>query len=249
LFDKLIKDKYDYKFTDGIHPNFKSKFLLVLRNLMSKYDDIKITKEGTVYNIICLSDTNPETISLIKSYDEPNDLKTEQTNKSVLEKADLSNMYDYIYDNNLTEYINWSEPFDGNSIYHELVLNNCVRQITKLIDNNAFNFSILNNHKQVPIDLIDINNIELFSIMSNGLIKNISNIQEKLNVEKNNTRLLLDNYNNKITFYESDEYKNMIINDISFTDVIWIKTKKYHFSTKLYLFSLFVCYLAIRIIF
>lgn len=249
LFDKLIKDKYDYKLTDSIHPNFKSKFLLVLRNLMSKYDDIKITKERTIYNVICFSDPNPETIGLIKSYDNPDNLKIEQINKSPLKKADLSNMFDYIYDNNLTEHINWSEPFDGNSIYHELVLNNCVRQITKLIENNTFDFTVLNNQNQVPTDLIDNDNIGLFKIMSNGLIKNIININEKLNTEKNNVKLLLDNYTDKIIFYESEQYKNMVINNTYFTDVIWTKTKKYYFGAKLYLFSFIICYLAMRIIF
>jgi len=46
-----------------------------------------------------------------------------------------------------------------------------------------------------------------------------------------------------------DEYKNKIIIDTSFYDIVMEKTKKYNFLVKIYLLSIFVCYIAMKVIF
>ena len=241
LFSKLVEDKYDFKTTNSIHPNFKSKFLLVIRNLISKYPDIKITRDNNmVYNIVCLTDSNIKLNELNKI------LNVEQITSPCikLDENDISEMYDYIYDNNLSEYINWLDSFDGNSVFHELVLSNNIKQIDRLVKENVFDYTILNNHNQTPIELIK--SPQVARIITMGLIKNLNLIKEKLNQEKENVNMLVNNFNDKINYYESDEYKNKIINNTNLYDIIHIKTNKFHFRIKIYLFSLIICYIAMR---
>ena len=244
LFSKLVEDKYDFKTTNSIHPNFKSKFLLVIRNLISKYPDIKITRDNNmVYSIVCLTDSNIKLNELNKLN---KILNIEQiTSQCIkLDENDISEMYDYIYDNNLSEYINWADPFDGNSVFHELVLSNNIKQIDRLVKENVFDYTILNNHNQTPIELI--NSPQVSRIITMRLIKNLNLIKEKLNQEKENVNMLVNNFNDKINYYESNEYKNKIINNTSLYDVIHIKTNKYHFHVKIYLLSLMMFYIAMR---
>lgn len=240
LFSKLVQDKYDFKGNNTIHPNFKSKFLLVIRNLTSKYDDIKITRENMVYNIVCLSDVGIKLNDLTKTSNIEQNMSTDIK----LDESDISSMYDYIYNNNLDEYINWSDPFDGNSIYHELVLSNNIHQINRLVKENLFDYSILNAHNQTPIDLIK--SPQVARIITLGLVKNFNLIKVKLKQETENVNTLVKKFNDKIDYYESMEYKNKIIYNTSFYDVINIKTKKYHFMIKMYLLTFIVCYIAFR---
>lgn len=239
LFYKLLEDKYDGQYTNYIHPNFKSKFLLVVRTLMSKYDDIIVEKKHGVYYIVCTSS---------KEEMEENPIYyMEHVSKSVqLEMSDMANMYDYICDNNLDEYMNLSDPFDGNSIFHELILHNNVKQTSRLINENTFNFEITNNKNQTPIDLI--NSQEMKSLVIGEFFKKIKVLTEKYNQEKDNVDRLVVNFNNKLDYYESDEYVKRIIQHTSFYDFLMEKTRKYYFPVKMYLFSFIVCYLAIRMI-
>lgn len=244
LFNKLITSKYDYKITNGeyIHPNFKSKFLLVLRNLMSKYDDIKITKENSNYNIVCYSEYDPNIPSLIKTC-ENNDAE----NINLISQKDYTNMFDYIYENDLKEFINWSDPFDGNSIFHELVLCGNIVWITKLIDEGKFNYDILNNHKQTPIDLI--NDVKVSKVLTLGLVKNLNEIKQKYKQEAETVNLLLNKLHKNNNYLESDELKNKIILNTSFANFLYIKTEKYHLNLKLYLISFIICYIAVKMVF
>jgi hypothetical protein len=239
LFNKLLEDKYEGQYTNSIHPNFKSKFLLVIRTLMSKYDDIVVEKKDGLYYIVCLSS---------KEDKEEKPLYMEHISKPIqLGVSDTADMYDYIYDNDLNEYMIWSDPFDGNSIFHELVLNNNIKQTSRLIGENRFNFEIKNNQNQTPIDLI--NSQEMGNLIIKEFIKKIMVLTEKYNQEKANVESLVVNFNKKIDYYESNEYKNKIIYDTSFYDIVMEKTRKYHWPVKMYLFSFIVCYLAMRMIF
>jgi len=244
LFNKLVRDKYDLNNTNSItiHSNFKSKFLLVVRNLMANYDNIKITKENNIYNIVCLSSQD---IKTTKFFSFLNDTKI-SLNYIELNDNDITSMYDYIYENNLNEYINWSDPFDGNSIFHELVANNNIKQIEKLINNNTFNYTIINNHNQTPIDLI--NSPATAKILTMLLIKNYNIIKNILEENQEKKYLLMKKNNDKFDYYESIEYKNKIINDTRFIDIILTKTNKYNFYVNMYIYSFIICYLIIKFI-
>jgi hypothetical protein len=250
LFNKLIRDKYDFKdtMTVSIHPNFKSKFLLVVRCLSSKYDDIKITKENNMYNITCLSGTdikpnisteekNPPTKPKVKS-------ESEFELESNLNKSDITMMYDYICENNLEEYIKWSDPIDGNSLFHELVINNNIKQIESLIEKNLFDYMAMNNFKQTPIDLIK--SPQLSNVITMGLVKKLNQTKEELCAEKANVSTLTKNINNNLNYYKSDEYKIKIINETKYFDIISIKTKKYHSPVKICILSILFYYIMLR---
>lgn len=202
LFDELLKNKYDCQYTNFIHPNFKSKFLLILKTIMSKYDDIYIEKKDDKYIIMCKSD----------DFNDKKQIFIENNKIPVsFEKVDILNMYDYIYENNLEEYMNISDPFDGNSIYHELILNDNVKITSKLINENKFNFEIKNNNNQTPIDLIN-------SIQMSNLIINI--FKKKYEQEKNNVSILFDKLKSKIEYYESEFHIECVIKNTSFNEFI-----------------------------
>lgn len=239
LFNKLLENKYDGQYLNTVHSNFKSKFLLVIRTIGSKYDDIMVEKKDGICYIVCQSS---------KEHVQENSLYMEYIAKPIeFEKSDISNMYDYIYDNDLDEHMNWTDPIDGNSIFHELVLNNNVRQVKKLLEENKFNFEIVNNKNQTPIDLI--NSQSMSKLLVDEFAKKIIILTEKYNREKLNVKELFYNYNKTINHYESSEYKNKIILDTSFYDIVSKKTNKYYFAINVYLFSLTVCYLAITMCF
>ena len=239
LFNKLLEDKYDSDHTIFIHPDFTSKFLLVIRTQISKYDNIIVEKKDRVYYIVCLS--SKEDINKISIYHAeyiPNPI--------INEMYDMTYMFDYICDNDLDEYMNWTDPFDGNSIFHELILYNNIKQTTKLIEKNRFNFEIKNNQNQTPIDLI--NSQEMKNLFFAEFVKKIKLLTEKYNQEKVNVNTLVANLNKKVDYYESDEYVKKIIRDTSFYDFRMVKINKYHWPIKMYLFSFIVCCLAMRII-
>lgn len=206
---------------------------------MSKYDDIVVEKKNGLYYIVCLSS---------KEDMEEKPLYMEQTAKPIqLVKKDMADMYDYIYDNDLNEYMIWCDPFDGNSIFHELVLNNNIKQTSRLIEENRFNFEIKNNQDKTPTDLI--NSQEMGNLIINEFVKKIHTLTEKYNQEKDNVKLLVNDFNEQVDYYESKKYKNKIILNTPFFDILMEKTRKYHLPVKMYLFSFIVCYLAMRIIF
>jgi hypothetical protein len=145
LFNKVLEDKYDSQYYGQIHSNFKSRFLLVIRNLMSSYSDIKVSKDNGVYYIVCLSESE-KPIEFIK-WDEP--IKHPVS----LDNTDYAQMYNYIYDTNQKDFINWSDPWDGNTIFHELVLSQNKNLIEKLLLQDEFNFNVKNTHGKTPIEM------------------------------------------------------------------------------------------------
>lgn len=255
LYTKLLKEKYDLinKCT-SIHPSFKSKFLLIIRNLMFKYNDIKITRKNNTYNILCLSspDVKPHGMSVNNTVNTVNAVNAvngmlDMSPVFEINNNDISLMYDYMYDNGLVDCINWIDPHDGNSIFHELVLNNNDKIINRLIKDGTFEFNITNNRNQTPIDLI--NSISTAKIITNGLInKLISNKVEFEQKQEKQLELFKKN-NDKVDYYMSDEYKNKIINDANFLNIILTKTQKYHFDIKMYMSTLLFCYLTFKFIF
>lgn len=232
LFNKLL-DKYERQTLTL--SNFKSKYLLAIKIIMSNpiYDDIIIEKQNGIYYITCSSSN-------------VNDLENYIDNSTIqvsFDKSDISNMYDYIYDNNLKEFTELYDKFDNNSIFHELILYNNVKQTSKLLCENKFDFKIKNYKNQTPIDLINSN--DMSKLIINELIKKNSVLENKFNQEKSNVETLVINFTKKIDYYESEEYKTKIINNISFIDIVVEKTRNYHKFIKFYFLSFVIGYLII----
>ena len=150
LYNKLIIDKYDMTKNNFIHQNFKAKYLLVLRNLRSKYDDIIMDKdeEGTPY-ILCTF--NKDKIEKVEEYN----------STEIISEIDV-NLSKYIIDNSIEKEFKYVDPFDGNTIYHDLVLSNNFDSIEKMINGEIFEFFVFNKNNQTPLEL-----------SSNYLISNI----------------------------------------------------------------------------
>lgn len=258
LFNKLLVDKYDVEQDQIIytHPNFKSKFLLVIRTLMSKYDDVKLTKKDSVYTIMLnvVDDENNNNVDDDKDMEFIDKLNLEKqlyvdhkngVSPLPLSKLDYSNMYDYIYDNGLDDYINWKDPVDSNTIFHELVLFNNVKQTQKLINENEFDFEIKNSLNQTPVDLI--NSSEMSNVIINGLIAKTHMLKAKYEQERSNVKKMYNIYRDKVAYYNSDEHVDKIISNTSFCELVEKKTEKYHLG--MYLISFLILYFAIKYIY
>ena len=237
LYDRLIHDKFDSKFTNTISPNFKAKFLLVLRNLMSHYDDIQVNKVNNIFHLICFSnDTkknefNDKIINNKESFNK--EVKENKENK-FSNKNDINNIFnedkfnlaEYIISNNLINEYNLTDPWDGNSIYHELVLENSYVEIKKLIENNEFNYFILNKHNETPIQLSK--NIKISNLITSGLMNKFSKENKKLIEDITNLININTKLENKIKLLESDDNKNAIINETSIFKFFKLKIFKFY---------------------
>jgi len=165
-----VVDKLDIN-TNFIHYTFKYKFLFVLRNLMSKYDDVKVINENNIFSAIYNSnkdaDKNSYTIDL----------------NEVPINLDSSDLDAYIIDNDITEEFNFIDPNNNNTIYHNIVSNNNYFQIKKLINDNKFNFTVKNIDNKTPIDLI--NNQQISNLFIKELFNKISSLEKDIEIIKN----------------------------------------------------------------
>ena len=215
LFNKLLIDKYDIENTKIIHQNFKAKYLLVIRNLMSKYDDILITKNDKIYSILCVS--SKEKTETCAEYIYNNDY---------LIKEDDINLSKYIVENDIMNEFKYIDPCDGNTIYHDLVLSDNLEIVEKMITDGTFNFFVFNKRNQTPLEL-----------STNKLISNIivMGIYNKI-VRDNEKYMVLSSY---IEILESDKNRVENIENASIFEIIKIKSKKMYYDNKKY-FNIFL---------
>lgn len=191
LFNKLIQDKYD----DIIHiPQiFKTKFLLVLSNLPSMYDDLTIEKDNNIVTIIYNSNEKKEKSEESEKLEEK-DNSVIEGGKHGLGRSDTLKMYEYIFENDMKEYINKVDKFTGNTIYHELVKEHNITLIKTLVKQNKFNYYVENHDNKKPCELSE--SQEITNILMNGLFEEIKLLRKEINIKNNaydNKILQLDN--------------------------------------------------------
>lgn len=266
LFNKVLEDKYDGQYSSQIHSNFKSRFLLVLRNLMSKYDDIKVSKDNGVFLVVCVSE--PELLTKQENKNEnknesKNETKneTKQENVSInpiefqtwtnpiknpveLDTTDYANMYNYVYDNNQIDFMNWSDPWDGNTIFHELVLSQNKHLIEKLLLQNQFNYLVKNTHGKTPMEIPT--SQEITYMLSKNLLEKIIFMNDELKILKEETITEFNKYEKKVKYLESNEYKNKIIVDTNIKNIVVTKSSTFYQNYRLYILSSIVCSIVIR---
>lgn len=254
LFNKVLEDKYDGQYSSQIHSNFKTRFLLVLRNLMSKYDDIVITKNNNIYWIMCVSESGSisnqdfsDDISNSKSINLQHNVDKNITQQVSLNLVDFAQMHNYIYETNLTDFVNWLDPLDGNTIYHELVIYQNKYLIEKLLLEDKFNFMVLNSYGISPLEMST--NLDISKLLSAHLIQKMILLYEKTEMLKNNIETNSKNYELKIKYFESLEYKNKIINEINIIDIIIVKLNNFYEKYNLHIVSGLICVIAIKYLF
>jgi hypothetical protein len=194
LFDKII-DRFNLS-SSYINPELKVKFLLVLRNLRYKYDDIIISNINNIYQIIY----NSFDIYTIKQESINLDCK-------LFSSSQLNN---YIIDNDLLNELDYSDPMTGNTIYHDLIITSSYNQVKKLLDKKLFNFTITNYKNKTPLDMIkclQMSNIFISELMNHNLtMTNKINLLENTITYLENTITYLEN---RISSLEKNLLNNM----------------------------------------
>jgi hypothetical protein len=153
--------------TTFVDRSFKFKFMLVLKSLESKYDDV-------VYDI------KKETVIYGKQTTSKPVIETSPVNYTLPTPLELAA---YIIDNNLFEY-------KQKTINHELVSGNYCSHVHKLIDNDEINYLLKDNDQQTVISRI--NSVSMSNIFLEKLYKKIalleeSNIDINLRLDENIT--------------------------------------------------------------
>jgi len=221
LFDKVI-DKFETK-SYSINNSFKSKFILVLRNLMSNYSDVKIIKENNIYKAVY----NPIEKNNDKTNDKSNDknIQDDNLNLNLNFDFDFNEINSYIIDNDIFDELNYVDPICGNTIYHDIISNNNYLNVNKLIETNKFNYTVKNFNNKTPIDYI--NDQQITNLMIKTLFNKINLLEKEIDTLKNKDISLCIN---ELTFYQ------------------FLKIKLFTFYNK-YKISIFILYIGIIIIY
>ncbi len=186
LFDKVI-DKLEIKI-NCIHNSFKSKFLIVLRNLMSSYDDVKIYRENNIYKAVYTTDNVN-----VKNYN--SDFQDHHQDQA--DPFTINDLNSYIIDNDMFEQFTYIDQGSGNTIYHDIVSNNNYLQIKKLIDTNKFDYNIKNLNDKTPIDYI--NDQRVSNLMIKTLFNKIDILEKEVDAFKKQD---ISIYINELTLYQ-----------------------------------------------
>jgi len=162
-------------------PNFKEHFLMKLLELPIKYDNVKLYK--TSYNNF------PIYKIIYDKIDELTDNETERNN--ILETDTITNNYciELLWPNNYSlnkyilneqnEYINdIIDERTGNNIIHELVINNDIYNLTKILDNDNYYILLQNNNKKSPIILS--NSLEISNLYIESAFNKIYDLENKI---------------------------------------------------------------------
>jgi hypothetical protein len=176
----LLLNKYNYK-SGSVDPNFKNKYLLVLRNLDAN-ENVKVFKNNNVYKIVYT--TKPELYNAEMTGFED---KTQSTN--YVECAYVpSDVYRYV-ETSLPEEIPNARSYvdieNGNTIYHDLVREGSVDILKKMFDAENMNINVSNKDGLTPIDYInDMVVARLFIKELNKQLNTVSKEIETINNEK-----------------------------------------------------------------
>lgn len=156
----LVIDKFNVNKQDFIPPEFKCKFLITIRQLMSKDENVKVIKTNGVYQVI---------------YNAPSDINLKNVYYSS-DWIDESNLNSFIIDNKIE--LNYQDPESGNTISHNLLKTTDFENIKKLLEMSDLKLDIKNNDNKTPIECI--NNIHVASIIIDNLYKKIEKLEEKV---------------------------------------------------------------------
>ncbi len=140
LFNKLIRDKFTELENKPIHPTIKARFLLILRNLPDRYDDIIVTKTDNVFYVVCIS--NPD--ATVQIY-EPEIIINKTTNTNT-------------YTNTNTGYFGFGSTngnTNNNNKNNNVTVDNSVNSFENALDYSLFLDYIIDNNMTELINYVD----------------------------------------------------------------------------------------------
>jgi hypothetical protein len=177
--------------------NFKYKFIIVLRQLMSNIDNVKVICINDVY----YASYKSEPIIDIEIISELN-LATDIYINTWLDKINLSN---YILENNLDTEIKYKNPESGDTIYHDILSSIDYIAVKKIVEENYIDYEIKNNNNETPIDCI--RSIKISNLVISKLTLRVNYLEMRL------AKLEKDNYVNNYSIVNS--IKNKLYNFIN----------------------------------
>ena len=184
LYNKVI-DKFDTSVI-MIDPHFKYKFFIVIRDLMSQSDDVKVIKENGVYYTIFNPPSNITIVDPV-GYD-----------SSWLNEDDFTK---YIIKNDVTN-INFQDPENGNTVFHDVLSGNDYLLAKELLTKYRNDYLLENSKGNTPIDCIK--DIKIATIVITDLQRQVSYIESKLAyLEQKNNYDFFDN----ISIYKFVHFK------------------------------------------
>jgi hypothetical protein len=174
----LFLSKFTNNENNFVPPEFKFKFFIILRQLMSRNDNTKVIKENNIYYVI---------------YNPPKDIKIEKVNYNPT-WIDNTQFNNFIINNKID--LNYQDPESGDTIFHDILSKNNYEIVKELLETNNINYNIVNNNNKTPIECIK--DIQVASIIINDLNNKINKIEEKLN--HYNKRLKIQENNKNIEY-------------------------------------------------
>jgi hypothetical protein len=152
-------------------PNsLKYKFILVLRQLMSKIDNVRVDCIGGMYYAVYKSDDVSSTDLDIEIVPEG-----DITPSSFVDDIDLS---EYILLNNLDEEMMYKNPESGDTVYHHILGGADPVLVKKLIIENDVDYNVKNNKDETPINCIK--SIEISNLIISDLNTKLSYLESRI---------------------------------------------------------------------
>lgn len=201
LYSKLI-DKLNLT-TVGIPANFKCKYMVVLRQLMSKSDNVKLTKDNNVYHVVY-----GETIT--------SKINSVNFTPTWLNRSDFN---EYVITNKLKDQISYCDPDTGNTILHEVLEDNNLECVKKLINDYNIDYTIKNKLNKSPIECIK--DINMATLIISDLNSRIINIENNLNLKINQLENKTKQLENRINELETRNF----IEECAISDFLNVKFK------------------------
>lgn len=190
LYNGLIEN---FEINDPLEKdNFKMKFLIVLRQLSSIFNNVTIKNDGGIFSAglfikdeinINILDSNNVDDSIDYAIDDTFDgllLIKKKSNDEIKQLSTVPSdiaVINFIVDENISYCFN-RKDYLGNSILHNLVMVNDYERVKKIYLFENVSFFEENNNGLTPVDYII--DIRISNLIVNILVKNLNKMEDKI---------------------------------------------------------------------
>lgn len=193
LYNELIEN---FEIKDPLEKdNFKMKFLIVLRQLSSIFNNVTIKNDGGIFSAgLFMKDEININIHDSEMLDEHNPIIDDTFDDLLLIKKKLNDLNKYsptvpsdiavinfIVDENIAYFFN-RKDYLGNSILHNLIMANDYERVKKIYLRDDVSFFEENNDTLTPVDYIT--DIRISTLVINILVKDLNKIEDKIKINE-----------------------------------------------------------------